>query len=55
MNLKENQQTTKNSKLLALKKLAWSGSKQFDTLMVILKEFFKKMNSKEKPADDKKQ
>ena len=34
---------------------AWSGSKQFDTLMVILKEFFEKNEFERKPADDKKQ
>ena len=33
---------------------ARSGSKQFDTLMVSLKEFFEKVNFEKKSADDKK-
>ena len=31
---------------------AWSGSNLFDTLMVFLKEFFKKLDFEKKSADD---
>ena len=36
------------------KRGAWYGSNLFDTQMVFLKEFFKKIVFEKKPADDKK-